>query len=375
MAAELATSYSWSAAGGDGTRRGLFARTAAAVRPGLELPVQGPVQASAVIDASDNIFIADMAGGIQAFSTSGQSLWQTRLESGISASPCLDASATRLFVATHRGDVRALDPKCGRSAWRAQIRTASDPRILSDLLPWPAAKAVVLSSWGERFVALDEASGAEKFSWNSGPYPASGASLDPEGNVCCLRAVAKVGVQWVRVTPQGVEEVLLSRPEDPRGARRTVVTAAPVIDPGRGMAYLVVNGGRGASLLAWSFAEQKVLYERTLEWSVQATPALGPDGSLWLADLGGRVLGFTPELKDRCSYATGCEYMLAGGVCDGSGAFFIGDPVGTLHRIDSQGSGKRLFQSPRALQARPAFGPDGALWVPASNRTVYQFVA
>jgi outer membrane protein assembly factor BamB len=364
----------WSAAGGDNSRRGVFrGRVEVEPKPKRRLTAQGSIQASCVFDSRARAFVADMAGGVQAFAADGRALWQTRLDGGISATAVVHPDENRLFAATHAGFAYALDAQSGAVLWRAEIETRSDGRILSDLLLLPEQAALVLSSWGGRYVALDVEGGKVKHSWNAGISPSSGASADADENIYCVRAVAKTGLQFVGVDPKGVESVLYQEAEKGRPATRLLVAAAPVVDQERKVVYFVSNVDRTAVLIAWSLETKRSAWTHDFRAAVAATPSVAENGTVVVADLHGFVHALSPDGSLLYRYASGCDYLLAGAVCDSSGTAFIGDPTGVLHRIPSDGLGTRIYETPRSVQARPSFDPRGNLYVPATDGKVYVF--
>lgn len=366
----------WRTAGGDNGRRAFFpAGTRIQPGPARSLQVPAAVQASVVFDGEGRVFVADMAGHLSAFSAAGEPVWQTRLSGGISATPAAHPLKPWLFVGTHRGRVCALDTGRGAILWQQEMPTSADPRILSDLLFWPQTEAVVLSSWGGRFRALDAASGAERFSWDAGLSPYGAASASPDGMVYCLRAVHGQGIEFVAVNDRGAATVLHRTPETPRGARRALVAAAPLLDAERGVAYYVVNNDQGGTLHAWSLAAEAILWSRALPHSVQATPSLGKDGVIVVADLGGEVHVFDKEGVLRFRYTSRCDYLLSSAVSEGSGSAFVADPCGVLHVIDDKGAGQVLFEAGRGLEAQPSFDPAGHLYVPSTEHRVWVFPA
>lgn len=363
----------WHTAGGDNSRRGCFGR-AVRLRPQpiRQLQALGAVQAAVVFDERDTAFVADMCGGVQAFAANGKRLWRVTV-GGISATPLVVPGSRRLLVATLGGDLCALDSSDAKSLWRRSIPTKSDPRILSDLLYVPQANVVVLSSWGGRFCALDATSGKEKFAWDAGPYPYAAAAADAEGRIYCLRAVEAKGVELVQASIGGKATVLHRQPEEKRGARRTLVDAAPVLDAERRRLYAVLNGDRQGRLIAWSLATQSLAWEHLFEHCIQATPAVAPDGTIVAADLGGFMHALRADGSVRFDYPGGCDYWLAAPVVDGAGTVFIGDPLGRLHVIDPQGAGQRLFEAPRSIQARGSFDSTGRFYLPCTDGRVYVF--
>ena len=329
------------------------------------------MQAAVVFNATGHAFVADLAGGVQAFAPDGKRLWQVTLEGGISATPAVSADDASLFVGTHHGRVYGLESASGAVRWRREIPSKSDPRILSDLLSLPRAGLVVGSSWGGQFHALDGQTGQEKFRWDAGLSPRSAAASDREESIYCLRARSGQGVEFVRVDEGGQERVLLREPEDPRGARRALVAAGPVLDEDRAVAYLVLNRIQGAQLLAWSLKDGAERWRRPLPASVQATPAILPEGEVVVADLAGSVQSVSAEGVPGFRYVTGSEYVLAGGVGQADGTFWVADPAGVVHTVDGSGSGAAFFEAPRSIQARLSFDPKGRLHVPCGDHAVY----
>jgi outer membrane protein assembly factor BamB len=364
----------WRTAGGDNSRRGLFPRAARVQSPpARRLEARGAVQAAVVFDQTGRAFVADMAGWVQAFSSEGNLLWRARCDGGVKATPVVHPQRSCLYIATFTGSVCALDTGTGNASWRKEIHSQSDPRILSDILLLEHADLIVVSSWAGRFLAMDAKTGAKRFSWDAGIYPRAAVAADRNEKLHCLRARGANGLEWVRVDSVGNEEVLLREPEDQRGARRALVAAGPVLDEDRGVAYILLNQDKGGHLLACSMQTGAIVWRKPLPSPVQAAPTVLASGMVIVADLAGVLLGFTPEGARILHYQTGCEYLLAGGVGQADGLFFIGDPLGRVHEVDNQGVGRIVFEASRSVQARPSFDPFGCLHVPSTDRSVHVF--
>jgi outer membrane protein assembly factor BamB len=185
--------------------------------------------------------------------------------------------------------------------------------------------------------------------------------------------MGKIGVQLLRVDLDGKESVLHQHAEAKRAANRLLVAACPVIDPERRVVYFVTNGDRDGMLHAWSVPDQRLKWSEPFPSAIRAAPTVASDGSIVVADLAGWVHALAPDRTRRYRYATGGEYLLAGGVCDQRGTVFIGDPLGVVHAIPSHGGGKPLWETTGAIQARPAFDAEGNLYVPATDRQVLVF--
>lgn len=366
----------WTMAGGAIGRGGLFpSAVILSGRPERRLRAAGAMQAATVFDGCGRVFVADMAGWVQAFDAEGRSCWRRALDGAVSATPAVDVERRRLFVGTHRGVVAALGADDGTVLWQRPVPSAADPRILSDLLHLPRLDRVILSSWGGRYLSLDGATGEVVHEWDAGISPGAGASADAAENVYCARVLRGQGASLVRVSADGNETVLHQEPEGPRGSNRVSVLAAPVIDAARERVWFVANDGTRAVLLGWDIAAGRILHRRECDHTVTATPALAPDGSVWLADMAGALhrIALVPGDPTVHRHATGADYLLAGPVCDGAGRAFLGDPVGRVWCLEPGGRARILFEAPRSLQARPSFDARGDLHVPGGDGVVYVF--
>lgn len=364
----------WRTGGGDRTRRGFYPFPVRhESNPSSLLLAQGAVQTSAVFDDKDNAFIADMAGGVQSFDKERKERWRIRLDGGVSATPTLAPNDRRLFVGTHTGRIFSLNTDTGDILWMQDIPTKSDSRILSDLLYLPKTNALVLSSWGEKFVALDADSGGTLFSWDAGISPYSGASADREDTIYCLRSVWDKGVQFVTVSPQGEETILFTQALQKKPASRIPVSSAPVLDEDRGIVYFITNLDRESLIHAWQIQSSKILWNYRFPRNIVATPALTKKGVLIVPALDGYVYSLSPEGQLLYRYLSGCEYLLGSAVVDAQEHVWFGDPLGMVHRIEETGIGFLFFEGERALLARPSFDKTGCLFVPSTDRRVFVF--
>lgn len=335
------------------------------------LQAAATVRASVVFNGSGTAFVADLSGGVQAFTPEGILRWRRELPAGVEATPTVAPDDRRLFVGTLNGSVVALDSDSGQVLWQHDLRTQSDPRILSHLLYEPRTESLVLSSWGGRWVRLDPGTGAEQASWDAGIYPQSAAASDAAGHLLVLRGVNERGVELVQLDAANGESVLYREPESSRGARRMMVIAAPVIDPTSRTVSFAINRDRDCTVHRWSLEKGSELWRCALPCSVQAAPALGSDGTLLVADLAGSVHAVSSDGQIRWTYDSGCEYLLAGAIIDGSQTGWIGDPLGGLHRLSADGSGELVVSTGRSIEAQPSVSPRGELILPATDGRVH----
>lgn len=363
----------WRTAGGDAARRALFDGQAGALAdPTAWFRAAGPVQASPVFDPAGCSYVVDLSGGVQSHSETGEHRWTTRLNAAFSSTPVLDPTDERLFVGAHDGTVAALDTASGSLAWRRSLPSRTDPRILADALFLPGSRSVMFSSWGGRWWQLNAAQGEPVADWSAGSFPRSAPASDARDTVFFLRAVPERGVEWVRRDSRGNEVVLHREPDPPHGAAPGRLSAGPVLDEAGSVAYLVFPLGATSRLMAWDLASDQIRWTRDLPAAVHAQPGLLRGGQLVLADLAGHVHSVDPNGSILFSVSLECDYLLAGGVCPGDDQWILGDPLGGLNEIRSDGGIRRRFVAPRAIQGRPAIDPSGNVLMPCMDGSVYR---
>ncbi|MFB3786246.1 MAG: PQQ-binding-like beta-propeller repeat protein [bacterium] len=364
----------WRTSGGDNTRQGCFCgKTETAASPARVLQAQGGVRASVVFDARGAAYIADMAGGVQAYGADGTAAWVTRLEGGIAATPVILPDDTRLYAATVTGYLYALEAATGQTVWRVSIPSQTDPRILSDLLYLPQLNAIVLNSWGGKYYALDAKDGQIISSWSAGISPFAAAAADSDERVYCVRAVWEpAGIQFARADPvTGKDEVLHFESKKTKPPSRMTVAAAPVLDTERQVVYFITNLDKESVLYAFSLQSGAARWNRPFSRYIQATPCLRADGAVVIADLVGEIHVFTSDGERVFRCPTGAEYLLAGAVSDSKDWIYLGDPLGRVHAVGPNGVDRPLFVADRAIEGRASFDPGGRLYIPSMDRNIY----
>ena len=371
---ETATRPAWCMAGGDPQRTGRFGgpvKLASTPLPCLE--TRAAVQAPVVFDGADRALVADMAGTVRAYTGEGRVLWERTLEGGVAAAPAVQTASGLLFVGTLAGSIYALETRSGATAWRLSLPSETDPRIVADLLVAPVLDLVITSSWGGRFCALTGDTGKLRFAWNAGISPRAAVSADHDGNLYCLRAMREGGIQLVHVDGEGAESILYRAEAGPRGAVRTLVAAAPVLDAPRGRLYWILNADRTGHLCAWSLVARDLLWRYAFDRAVAATPAVRADGVVLVADRTGGLQAIAPDGSLAFQCKTSAEYLLAPPVCDAMGRAFVSDPTGGFRQLEPDGGCRVLFEAPRALQTQASFDRRGRLYLPCTDRRVYVF--
>ncbi|MDP8244499.1 MAG: PQQ-binding-like beta-propeller repeat protein [Candidatus Hinthialibacter antarcticus] len=369
----------WRMAGGDPSRCGLSAQSLSK-EPKLTdtLKASGSVVGSPVFSQSGSVFIADRAGGVQAYNSDGKLLWRRDLPGGFQASPAINNDASVLYVGSLLGRVHALDAKTGQPVWEVMLPARRDRRIQSDLLYLDEHDAVITSSWGGKFVALSGKNGTKTQEWNAGDNPRTAMSASPDGGLYGIRVASSNRGNQIEVfnAVLGFDETLLYQ----QAVKGTVnAFASPVV--WHDGVIVPINGNTTCSLkyIYQKKSEPKKLMD--LDCCIHATPAVFRDGidKLFVATMNGDIaaLPIYRDQGDINNYSTASpangEYYLASPVCDASGNAYLGSPQGNLYRFDSEFQRTVIFEGTRAFETQPAISPDGRLYAPCTDGNVFVF--
>ncbi|MBI1390881.1 MAG: PQQ-binding-like beta-propeller repeat protein [bacterium] len=366
----------WRMAGGCASR-GSLSSAAFAQSPVMlnALSAQAAATTAPVFAEDGRVFIADRSGAVQAFDPDGTLIWRTDLPGRIEASPALSTDDALLFTGTLDGRVDALNAKTGKIAWETYLPSERDPRILSDVLFSTDPRCVAVSSWGGKFSALHPESGEIVSQWDAGvvPYAAMTAA---GGALYAIRAEwtgQSQGLRAFKTQPGEAETSLIFQPaEEGYDPRKYTALAAPVSEGVR--VYFIVNRMKTSRLIAFGVKDDEQKWSLDLPCNVHADPALGPDGTLTLACMDGRVKQVNAEKGSiEWEYDAKTEYLLSAPARDAKGRAALGDPAGCVHLIEPGGEGKTIFETDRAFQGRAAVAPDGRFFAPCTDGKVYVF--
>ncbi|MFM1942058.1 MAG: hypothetical protein RI897_1040 [Verrucomicrobiota bacterium] len=362
----------WRTAGGDAQRSGRArCRLVSSPAAPRSIQVNAPSKSSVLFASSGTAYLADARGGVHAFNAERRPAWKARLSAGTVTTPALASDDSRLYVGTLQGHACALDASSGDLLWETEIQTTSDPRILSAILPLD--DSILVSSWGGRWTRLSSGDGSVMASWDAGIYPQSAAAASADGNIYILRAVWEKGIELVRLSQDGSEHVLHVEEAGSRGPRRMMTAASPVVDASNDLLFAVLNHDTDSVLAVQDLKGGSAIRTSSLPACVQATPTLGPNGSLRIADLAGNLHALGPEGQIEWTYRTGSEYLLASPVVDANGTAWLGDPLGQIHEIDANGWGYIHHTTARSIEAQPSVSPTGELVIATSDGNILFF--
>ncbi|MFM8618236.1 MAG: PQQ-binding-like beta-propeller repeat protein [Opitutaceae bacterium] len=146
--------------------------------------------------------------------------------------------------------------------------------------------------------------------------------------------------------------------------------SSPAVSPDGATIYVGVETRTAGRLVA-------VAADGTVRWSIlrpdgiSASPAVGPDGTVYAACYDGKLYAINPANGAiRWQYDAGSFIVSSPAIGeDGSAYFGAGD--GRLHAVDARGVRRWTFQTGDWVESSPALGADGTVYFGSRDRSFY----
>ena len=109
-------------------------------------------------------------------------------------------------------------------------------------------------------------------------------------------------------------------------------------------------------------------------WSIRSSPAIGPDGTIYVGSEDGTLYavdpGADPEDNPKSFFLTSDSIFSSPAVAP-DGTIYIGSDDGNLYAISPNGEEKWKFQTGGSVFSSPAIGPDGTIYVGSDDGNLY----
>lgn len=144
------------------------------------------------------------------------------------------------------------------------------------------------------------------------------------------------------------------------------VESSPAVGPD-GTIYI---GGVDGKLYALNPANGLNIWDRQLAGFVGSSPAIGSDGTIYVGASDSRLYAFHPNGDDRWKFQTGdvvdCSPAIAS-----DGTIYVGSNDRNVYAISPAGQEKWRFATGGEVFASPAIGADGTVYVGSKDQRLY----
>lgn len=148
------------------------------------------------------------------------------------------------------------------------------------------------------------------------------------------------------------------------------VVASPAIAPD-GTVYVATLGGR---LYALSPERLTRKWRFSTSDGIASSPAIGADGTVYVASLDGRLYAIAPDGKERWRLPTEKELHSSPAIGP-DGTIYLGSLDGHLYAIGSDGQERWRFQMGGPVFSSPAIAADGTIYVGSNDGILYALTA
>jgi outer membrane protein assembly factor BamB len=281
---------------------------------------EGAVRSSPALGTNGLVYFGSADSRLLAVDTAtGDKRWQFPTGGPILSSPAIAPDGT-VFIGSSDSQLYALDGTTGRKRWNfgAWDQVLSSPALGTNGL-------LYFTSWNGVVYAVDSASGS------------------------------KVWVHELNISP---------------------TYASPSVGPG-GVVFCGVGGYPGTSqeqgsFFAYNGASGEIIWKFSAVNVIQATPAIGADGTIYIASYDKLVYALDPLTGAiKWSHRTG-DSISSSPAVGRDGTVFVGSNDGRLYALDPQdGSEKWAFLTGDTIHSSPAVAADGTVYFGSYDKNVY----
>jgi outer membrane protein assembly factor BamB len=364
--AGLAGDAPWPALHRDAARTG---RTAVAGPTTNDLrwvfPTGSAISSSPAIAADGTVYFGAWDGKLYAVNKNGFVKWTFTAGGYISSSPAIGADGTVYFGA-YDGKVYAVNPD-GSLRWSFSTGdiVTSSPMLGSD-------GTVYVGSWDFNLYAINP-DGTQKWAFLTGSYVSSSPALAADGTIY----VGSWDNKLYAVNPDGTQKWAF--------ATESAVSGSPAVGPD-GTVYV---GSWDGKLYAVD-PDGNRLWSYTTDGYIRSSPALAADGTVyigasWDAGWYETVYAVQPPANSNPAQKLWKTNVGSSGngegdqivslpIVDGNGYVFVGGKNSQVHALDpSDGSVLWSYATGNQVDATPAIGADGTLYIGSFDGKLYAF--
>jgi len=122
-----------------------------------------------------------------------------------------------------------------------------------------------------------------------------------------------------------------------------------------------VNTSEGTGTLRWTY---------TTGWDVRSSPAVGPDGIVYVGSYDKNLYAINPDGTLKWSYATG-GFINSSPTIGADGTIYIGSDDNNVYAVNSDGSLRWSYTTGGYVYSSAALGADGTVYIGSTDSNLY----
>ncbi|MDP8245920.1 MAG: PQQ-binding-like beta-propeller repeat protein [Candidatus Hinthialibacter antarcticus] len=333
---------------------------------------------SPAVGEDGSIYAASTDNFLYALNSDGELQWSYEAQDSLFSAPAISPSGEIIF-SDHEGNVYSVDSE-GLENWNYQASRGEENRIVAPMLVSESGQTYAVS-WNNYMYSI-RPNGALLWSTDIGGKLSSSPVLDTDGNIyVCTNDGSKLVVE--KYQPSSKRQV--TEFSETIESNHNRVVSSPAIDTERNALYVGVSRTNDGALYAVDLGGMRRKFRVTLPKAVYSSPAIGPDGTVYVGCLDGSLYAIDgdarsikwnysvrpAELADDPDYY-GPPYVMGSPTVDANGTVYFGDTNGVLYAVSSEG--EEIWQMKLAnsnITAAPVITSDGVILVAAYDSTLY----
>lgn len=149
-----------------------------------------------------------------------------------------------------------------------------------------------------------------------------------------------------------------------------ITLSSPALSPDGSTVYVgVERSGSGRVVALTSEGVRK--WDTVLAEPVDSSPAVGPDGTVYIGCVDGRLYALNPlDGAPKWTLNAG-GFVTSSPAIGADGTIYVGSSAGKLHAVTPGGVGRWSYQTGGGIDSSPAIAADGTIYIGSDDKSLY----
>lgn len=150
-----------------------------------------------------------------------------------------------------------------------------------------------------------------------------------------------------------------------------ITLSSPALSADGNTIYIGVERASGGRVVALPPDGIRPRWIRDLREPVDSSPAVGPDGTVYVGCVDGRLYALRPDTGEiKWEVNTG-GFVTSSPAIGADGTVYFGSAASKLHAVTAQGAVRWTFDTGGTIDSSPAIGADGTIYFGCNDRQLY----